>query len=362
MVGKSRVSKLAVGALLACQIGSINTTVSGGLFSGIIGSIKEYVSVPLTVFQTNPAAGLPLLYRIPDFASYLYSWLVKIGAFFVDAFTESGEFYDEITIKRELKKIFAGSGVSAKKFGKFYVDLLRAFKGVARRKEIIKSDGNGSEETNFVLISGVKSPLRRRLVQDVCNSIYSKDPFFIDLTKYEDKSLSSIIDTLFSTPERQPSWMRSYSNEEEDVDTSRKGIVEYLNNKNSQGVVRILVTPRLLRTLDPLFSALVDPEAKGKITFRGKNIRLDSVTVVLELKEDDVGSDLEFLGRSQHVKFPKEIERVELGDLVYNVFYRSFDYYKEAFGFNASCFGEKSKKCYRAKDERFRKRFYDFFR
>ena len=330
MINKRKTPKIAVGALIACQIGTVSSTASAGLFS-MIGKFLQY---PTRILRTQPSMILPFIPHITNLVTSIPSFAKKTFNSVMDFLEEQGKYLDEGSIERNIGKAFEDTGIE--KFEKLRENLLDAIFDIVNDKEIREKEGEERKRTNFILFSGVKTPKREKLVSDVCSSFYSKNFLSLDLTGYNDPKSALL-------PESKSSslWMRSSMEDDDDNESSSENpgnkLKKYIEKKNDCGVVRIKLNSKALKALDPIFAELSKPSANGTANVRkGSELKTGNLTFILELEDDDVRKDMEFLGKSEHIKFPKEIENVELEDLVEDIFDESFKHYTNKFGCKAS--------------------------
>ena len=329
MINKRKTPKIAVGALIACQIGTISSTASAGLFS-IIGKFLQY---PKRILNTQPQMIFALLPYIKELVTSIPSAAKKTFNFVNDFLEVQGGYLDEDTIERNIGKAFEDTGIE--KFEKPYKHLLGAILSIVRGKEIRDKENVERKKTNFILISGVKTKIREKLVDDVCSSFYTKDVLTLDLTGY---SKSSILNALLPEQSSSSLWMRSSMDDDQESSAEGPGnkLKKYIEKKNDCGVVRIKLDAKGLKALDSTFAKLSKPSANGVVNIGGRELKTGNLTFVLELEDDDVNEGMGFLERSEHIKFPKAMEDVELEDLVENIFEKSFSYYTEKFDCKAS--------------------------
>lgn len=330
MINKRKTPKIAVGALIACQIGTVSSTASAGLFS-MIGKFLQY---PTRILRTQPSMILPFIPHITNLVTSIPSFAKKTFNSVMDFLEEQGKYLDEGSIERNIEEAFEDTGIE--KFKEVHKNLLRAVLRIVRGKKIRDKGDVERKKTNFILFSGVKTPIREKLVSDVCSSFYSKDFLSLDLTGYNDPRSALLPETKSSSL-----WMRSSMEDDDDNESTSENpgnkLKKYIEKKNDCGVVKIKLNSKALKALDPIFAELSKPSANGTANVRkGSELKTGNLTFILELEDDDVRKDMEFLRKSEHIKFPKEMENIELEDLVGNIFEKSFNYYTEEFGCKAS--------------------------
>lgn len=311
---KNGLSKIAIGVLLACEIGSLETSAGLSEFMDAIPGVRSIKGVGedvLTFTKSSPylayMIGGPIVSKL---WSSIPSYFSKGKDYALSLFENAKDFTLEEEAKEKLRE-----GVSKiPGFKKSKQEFFNLAKMIAESKNIQASgivDGeNDNKQTHLVLVTGVDNSLRESLVNTFAGSLYTGEVLKLDLTKCESKK--EVIASLL------PGERDLFSGRKSDTLGDK---LEKYKNSNEHGVVMIKLSKLGLKASDSIFSKLLDCDSNGKITLEGKSFETGNLTLVLVLDDDipDINS-LELFKSADCVQLPTENSEAEIATLLKNAF------------------------------------------
>ena len=311
---KNGLSKIAIGVLLACEIGSLETSADLSEFMDAIPGVRSIKGVGedvLTFTKSSPylayMIGGPIVSKL---WSSIPSYFSKGKDYALSLFENAKDFTLEEEAKEKLRE-----GVSKiPGFKKSKQEFFNLAKMIAESKNIQASgivDGeNDNKQTHLVLVTGVDNSLRESLVNAFAGSLYTGEVLKLDLTKCESKK--GVIASLL------PGERDLFSGRKSDTLGDK---LEKYKNSNEHGVVMIKLSKLGLKASDSIFSKLLDCDSNGKITLEGKNFETGNLTLVLVVDDDvpDINS-LELFKSADCVQLPTENSEAEIATLLKNAF------------------------------------------
>ena len=311
---KNGLSKIAIGVLLACEIGSLGTSAGLSEFMDAVPGVRSIKGVGEKVL--NFAQGSPYLaYMIGGpIVSKLWSsipnYFSKGKDYAMSLFENAEDFTSEEEAKEKLRE-----GVSKiPGFKKSKQEFFKLAKMIAESKNIQASgivDGESvAKQTHLVLVTGVDNSLRESLVNAFAGSLYTGEVLKLDLTKCE--STREVLASLL--PGERELFSVSKSNTLGDK-------LEKYKSSNEHGVVVIKLSKLGLKASDSIFSKLLDCDSNGKMTLKGKNFETGNLTLVLVVDDDvpDINS-LELFKSADCVQLQPENSKTEIAMLLKNAF------------------------------------------
>lgn len=311
---KNGLSKIAIGALLACEIGSLGTSAGLSEFMDAIPGVRSIKGVGGEVLNFTKSSpylaymiGGPIVSKL---WSSIPSYFSKGKDYALSLFENAEDFTSEEEAKEKLRKSIS----EIPGFKKSKQEFFNLAKIIAESKNIQASgivDGESvAKQTHLVLVTGVDNSLRESLVNAFAGSLYTGEVLKLDLTKCE--STKEVLASLL--PGERDLFSGSKSNTLGDK-------LEKYKSSNEHGVVVIKLSKLGLKASDSIFSKLLDCGSNGKMTLKGKDFETGNLTLVLAVNDDvpDINS-LELFRSADCVQLPTENSKTEIAMLLKNAF------------------------------------------
>ncbi len=316
-------SRFAVGALLACEVGSLGASAG---FTEVMDSVPGISSLKSGAEEIgNFAKSNPILFStvfgsgLSRFFGSMPVYLNKGKNYIGNLFKNSDDFSTE---KEAAEKLREGFG-RVQGFKDAKRDFLELSKVIAESKKIQVNDESEDEnekakQTHVLLVTGVNNSSREMLVNAFASSLYSGSILNLDLTKCSSKG--EIISALL--PGEQDFFSGSRS------DTSGDKLGKY-KRSNEHGVVVIKLSKDGLKAADSIFSRLLDYNSNGSVTLKGKNFETGNLTLVITVENDipDIDS-LEFLNFADCVHLSTNNGKGEVVNLLKSAFKGQVSYWQ----------------------------------
>lgn len=328
---RSGISRLAVGALLACEVGSLNagTVGAASVIDAIPGvsAIKSAAAATGKFAKDNPilfsSIAMPFINKAFDAVP---RYTKKAINYVKNTFFNSNDFcpYDEVTENFKNNSRNVPGLKEAKK------ESLKIARTIAEDKSInARSEDNGNaskKQSHVVIFTNSNSSVRRDLVKAFSSSLYTGDPLVLDLTKCSSKSdLSSAL---------LPGEADFFSSKKSS-DTSGDKLQDY-KERNDHGVVILKLSSKGIEAIDGIFSELLRHGSNGVTTLKGKKFEAGNLTFVVEIEGSISDPDsLKFLDFADRIDFPPEVENTEISKLVKKSFENPIEYWQEDINVNS---------------------------
>lgn len=320
---KYGLSKFAVGALLACEVGSLGASAG---FVEVMDSIPGVSSLKSAAEKIGKfAKSNPILFStiagpwLTRFCSSVPEYFDKGKNYIKSLFENSGDFSTEEEAAEKLREGFG----RVQGFKDAKRDFLELSKMIAESKKIQVNDESEDEnekakQTHIVLVTGTNNSSREMLVNAFASSLYSGSILNLDLTKCSSKG--EIISALLPGERDFFSGSRS--------DTSGDKLGKY-KRSNEHGVVVIKLSKDGLKAADNIFSRLLDYNSNGSVTLKGKNFETGNLTLVITVENDipDIDS-LEFLNFADCVHLSTDNSKGEVVNLLKSAFKGQVSYWQ----------------------------------
>ena len=312
---KYGLSKFAVGALLACEVGSLGASAN---FVEVMDSIPGVSGLKSVAEKTVEfAKSNPFLFSTM-FGPWLARFFSSLPGYFSEGknyikslFENSGDFSTEEEAAEKLREGFG----RVQGFEDAKRNFLELSQMIAGSKKIQVNDESEDEnekakQTHIVLVTGANNSSREMLVNAFASSLYSGSILNLDLTKCSSKG--EIISALL--PGERDFFSGSKS------DTSGDKLEKY-KKANEHGVVVIRLSKEGLKASDGIFSRLLDYNSNGSVTLKGKNFETGNLTLVITVENDipDIDS-LEFLNFADYVQLSTNNSKGEVATLLKSAF------------------------------------------
>ena len=321
---KKGLSKLAVGALLACEVGSFGASAnfmdSMKTLPGV-GSIGDLLEGLSDFAKSNPIL----------FSSLAGPWLAKLvnsipgylkkGKNYVkDLLESSGYFCSPDDVKNGLRSGF--SKISGFKDTK--KDLWKIAGEISQLKQKQEKDEEEEEKnykkTRMVIVTCVNNSVRQRMVNSFANSLYSGTVLELDLSEYSKRG--EIVSALL------PGERSFFSGDKSDTPGDK---LEKYKNKNEHGVVVIKLSRKGLEAADDIFANLLKYSSKGTTKLKDKKtLETGNLTLIVEVEDSISNVDsLKTLDFAYFVNFPQDYSSKEVSNLIMLSFARSIGYWQD---------------------------------
>ena len=330
-MGKKGLSKLAVGALLACEVGSFGS--SANFMDSIktlpgVGSVGDLWEGVSDFAKSNPIlfsslAGPWLAKLVNSIPAYL-----KKGKNYVkDLLESSGYFCSPDDVKNNLRSGFSeipGFKDTKKELWEI-AEVISQLKQKQERDE--EKEEKKHKQTRMVVVTGVNNPLRKKIVSNFANSLYSGPILELDLSGCRNKG--EVVSALL------PGERSFFSGDKSDTPGDK---LEKYKNKNEHGVVVVKLSKDGFKAADDIFANLLKYSSKGVTKLKDKKtLETGNLTFVVEIEDSVPDVDYKTLDFSYFVDLPHEYSDKEVRVLILLNFARSIEYWQgEGVNLNAS--------------------------
>ena len=329
---KKGLSKFAVGALLACEVGSFSTSAK---FTDslktlpVVGSVEGFWEKLVEFAKSNPILFSSLVGPwLTKTINGVPGYLKKAKNYAKDLFESSGYFNLPDDVKANLRDRFSeipGFKDTKKELWK----IAEVISQLKRKQEKDEEEGEKKhKQTRMVVVTGVNNPVRKRMVSGFANSLYSGSVLEIDLSECSKRG--EIVSALL------PGERSFFSGDKSDTPGDK---LEKYKNKNEHGVVVIKLSKKGFEAADDIFANLLNYSSNGITKLKDKkNLETGNLTFVVEIEDSVPNVDsLKPLDFADFVDLPDEYSDKEVRVLVLLSFARPIEYWQsEGVNLNAN--------------------------
>ncbi len=332
---KNAASKLVFGAMLACQVGqtvSLNNTARAGLFSMLGGTVYRKLLAPVVEpalpyvnkwFLDSPNAPMMIIALVPH-AFKLSKWLTSQAKYAASSLMETEGTY---ATSDEVASYLYSSVEDFNELTNSVKKIQDVVDKIIYHKESNAFADSDEKKTNIMVISGVKTPARKRIVSSLCEALYTGEALNLDLTKFDKYDKEDTLLTEF-IPDNPNS--RRLPVMGGDFPTSRsKKLIQQIQDyarKNDHGVIKIKVTPKVLGWLDQIFSLFLEPKANGTASYADISFFAGNTTFIFEVEDSESSikrcvkneglGNIKMMGEENSVEFPNLMGTLEIYDML----------------------------------------------
>lgn len=300
---KKAASKLVFGAALACQVGHLASVNAPIAHASIFSIFSPLFSLGKTLYSNTlkPLVDPTLPYINGWLSSSPQSAMALVGMGFSlwpyvkdyskKAISAASNFVaseGEYTSRENASDALYSSVDGFEELSESAEKIERIANKIIADKESNEFSGNDKKQVHVMVVSGVKTPARKSLVDSICDALYTGEPLKLDLTEFDDcEDDEELLSEFVEKSKDSVLSFSEFDGRESNKNSSLKQKIQDYVKKNSHGVVKIKVTPKILLWLDDLLALLMKPKANGTVNLgRFFRFNAENATFIFELEEN----------------------------------------------------------------------------